>query len=329
MNRGFYRADKRLPLSLSYSLRPGLVKVCGTVMLKESRLSPVDGLPCAGYSLQIQESYRDSGERDAWRTVFTDAQCNDFALKDAHGTVDIIAEGIELFSGQVPQLGDYRYTAGPGRQQGEILLSESLEVMVIGTAIQRNGKTVIVRGEEADTVFGVERLRTVNNYRLAVPAWRALGLCSALVVLFSMALLLIDPAQWMQWQLPSRDTFQQMAGLGPFHEWVALLYQRQGLSLPLLAAFGWMGIVFVLMCVARVFLYRDIHKRVQPILIAWGVVGVIGGGLVTWALVALEFDPFKILLIWLSVIIVALIFSTTQIRALQALVASVFKTELT
>ena len=85
----------------------------------------------------------------------------------------------------------------------------------------------------------------------------------------------------------------------------------------------------MLMCVARVFLYRDIHKRVQPILIAWGVVGVIGGGLVTWALVALEFDPFKILLIWLSVIIVALIFSTTQIRALQALVASVFKTELT
>ena len=327
MNSGFYRADKRLPLSLSDSLSPGLVKVCGTVMLKESRLSPVDGLPCAGYSLQIQESYRDSSEKDAWRTVFTDAQCNDFALKDAHGTVDILAEGIELFSGQVPQLGDYRYTAGPGRQQGEILLSESLEVVVIGTAIERNGKTVIVRGQEAGTVFGVERLQNVNNHRLAVPAWRALGLCTAWVALFSMALLFIDPAQWMQWQQPSRETFQQMAGSGPFHEWVALLYQRQGRSLPLMAAFGWMGTVFVLMCAARVFLHRDSHRLVQPILIAWGVVGVIGGGLVTWALVALEFDPFKIFLIWLSVIIVALIFSITQRRALQALVASVLKTE--
>lgn len=327
MNKGFYRADKRLPLSPSYSLRPGLVKVCGTVMLRESRLSPVDGLPCAGYSLQIQASYRDSSEQDAWRTVFTDAQCNDFTLKDAHGTVDIIAEGIELFSGQVPQLGDYRYTAGPGRQQGEILLSEGLEVVVIGTAIQRSGKTVIARGEEADTVFGVERLRNVNNYRLAVPVWRALGLCSALVMLFSMALLFVDPVQWMQWQLPSRETFQQMAGLGPFHEWVALLYQRQGLSLPLMAAFGWMGMMLVLMCAARMFLYRDIHRLVQPVLIAWGAVGVIGGGLVTWALVALEFDPFKIFLIWVSVIIVALFFSITQRRALQALVASALKTE--
>jgi hypothetical protein len=327
MNRGFYRADKRLPLSLSYSLSPGLVKVCGTVVLKESRFSPVDGVPCAGYSLRIQESYRNTDDKDEWRTVFTDAQCNDFTLKDAHGTVDILAEGIELFSGQVPQLGDYRYTAGPGRQQGEILLSEGLEVVVIGTAIQRNGKTVIARSEQAGAVFGVERLRNVKNHRVAVPAWRALGLCGALVALFSLALLLIDSAQWTQWQLPSRETFQQMAALGPLHEWAALLYQRQGSSLPLMAAFGWTGVVFVLMCAARLFLYRDIHRVVQPILIAWWVVGVIGGGLVTWALVALELDPFKIFLIWLSVIIVALGFSITQQRALRALVASILKTE--
>ncbi|MFC6298650.1 hypothetical protein GNF76_06390 [Pseudomonas sp. CCM 7893] len=327
MNRGFYRADKRLPLSPSYALSPGLVKVCGTVVLKESRFSPVDGVPCAGYSLRIQESYRNTDDKDEWRTVFTDAQCNDFVLKDAHGTVDILAEGIELFSGQVPQLGDYRYTAGPRRQQGEILLSEGLEVIVIGTAIQRNGKTVIAQGEQADAVFGVERLRNVKNHRVAVPAWRALGLCGVLVALFSLALMLIDPVQWAQWQLPSRETFQQMAALGPLHEWTTLLYQRQGSSLPLMAVFGWTGVVFVLMCAARLFLYRDIHRVVQPILIAWWVVGVIGGGLVTWALVALELDPFKIFLIWLSVIIVSLGFSITQQPALRALVASILKTE--
>ncbi|QJI31901.1 hypothetical protein HKK55_25405 [Pseudomonas sp. ADAK18] len=327
MNRGFYRADKRLPLSPSYSLNPGLVKVSGTVVLKESRFSPVDGVPCAGYSLRIQESYRDNSGENVWRTVFTDAQCSDFALKDAHGTVDILAEGIELFSGQVPQLGDYRYTAGPGRQQGEILLSEGLEVVVIGTAIQRNGKTVIAQSEQAGAVFGVERLRNVKNHRVAVPAWRALGLCGALVALFSLALMVIGPAQWTQWELPSRETFQQMAALGPFHEWVALLYQRQGSSLPLMAAFGWTGMVFVLMCIARLLLYRDIHKVVQPILIAWWAVGVIGGAGVTWALVALELDPFKIFLIWLSVIVVALGFSITQQRALQALVASILKTK--
>jgi hypothetical protein len=94
-----------------------------------------------------------------------------------------------------------------------------------------------------------------------------------------------------------------------------------------MAAFGWTGMVFVLMCVARLLLYRDIHRVVQPILIAWWVVGVIGGGLVTWALVALELDPFKIFLIWLSMIIVALGFSITQQRALRALVASILKTE--
>ncbi|NBF03971.1 hypothetical protein GV819_16885 [Pseudomonas sp. Fl5BN2] len=327
MNRGFYRADQRLPLSPSYSLAQGLVKVCGVVVLKEPRLSPVDGLPCAGYSLQIQESYRDRADKDAWRTVFTDAQCSDFALKDAHGTVDILAEGIELFSGQVPQLGDYRYTAGPGQQQGELLLSEGLEVVVIGTVMWRNGKPVIARGEHAGAVFGVERLRNVNNHRIAVPAWRALGWGSALVGLFSLALLVIDPAQWAQWQLPSRETFQQMAALGPFHEWLALLYQRQGSSLPLMAAFGWTGVVFVLMCAARLFLYRESHRVVQPILIAWWVVGVMGGGLVTWALVMLEFDPFKIFLIWLSVIVTALVFSISQQRALRALLASILKTE--
>jgi len=328
MNRGFYRADKRLPLSPSYLLSPGLVKVCGTVVLKESRLSPVNGLPCAGYSIRIQESYRNSVDKDEWRTVFTDAQCSDFALKDAHGTLDILAAGIDLFSGQVPEPEDYRYIAGEGhRQQGEVLLSEGLEVLVIGTAIQRNGKTVIALGEQTDAVFGVERLRNVKNHRVAVPAWRALGLCGVLVALFSLTLLFIDPVQWAQWQLPSRETFQQMAALGPLHEWAALLYQRQGSSLPLMAAFGWTGMVFVLMCAARLFLYRDIHRLVQPILIAWWAVGVIAGAGVTWALVALELDPFKIFLIWLSVIIAALVFSITQQRALRALVASILKTE--
>ena len=324
MNRHFYRADKRLPLSPTNLLTAGLVKVCGTVVLKEPRLSPVDGVHCAGYSIQIQESYRDSGEKDAWRTVFSDAQCNDFALKDAHGTVDIFAEGIELFTGQVPQLGEYRPTAGPGRQQGEILLSEGLQVVVIGTAMQRNGKMLIARGEQADTVFGVERLRNVNNHRIAVPAWRALGLGIAVVALFSLVLLSIDPVQWAQWQLPSRETFQQMAGLGSFYEWAALLYQREAWSLPLVAVFGVAGIVFAAMCVTRVFLYRDIHRLVQPILIAWGLVGMISGGSVTWALVGLEVDPFKIFLIWLSVIVVSLAFSISQQRALKALVASAF-----
>lgn len=327
MNNGFFRADKRLPLSSSHALSPGLVKVCGTVVLKETRFSPVDGVPCAGYSLCIQESYSNKDDEDEWRTVFTDAQCNDFILKDAHGTVDILAEGIELFSGQVPQLGDYRYTAGPRRKQGEILLSEGLEVVVIGTVTPRNGKTVIAQGQQADAVFGVERLRNVKNQRVAVPAWRALGLYGALVALFSIALLVIDPAQWAHWQLPSRETFQQMAALGPFYEWVALLYQRQGSSLPLMAAFGWTGIVFLLMCAARLLLYRDISRAVQPILIAWWVVGVIGGAGVTWALVALELDPFKSFLIWLSVIIVALVYSITQQRALRALMASILKAE--
>ncbi|CRM12028.1 MULTISPECIES: hypothetical protein [Pseudomonas] len=325
MNKGFYRADKQLPLSPSYSLAPGLVKVCGTVVLKESRFSPVDGVPCAGYSLQIQESYRNKDDEDEWRTVFTDAQCNDFTLKDTHGCVDVLAEGIALFSGQVPQLGDYRYTAGPRRRQGEILLSESLEVVVIGAAIQRNGKIVIAQGEQAGAVFGVERLRSVKNHRVAVPAWRALGVCGALVALFSLALLVIDKSQWAQWQLPSRETFQQMSALGPFYECVALLYQRQGASLPLMAAFGWTGMVLVLMGGARLLLYRDIQRVVQPILIGWWVVGVIGGALVTWALVVVELDPFKAFLIWLSVIIVALGFSITQQRALRALVASILK----
>ncbi|UXV21424.1 hypothetical protein N4P55_08740 [Pseudomonas fluorescens] len=74
-------------------------------------------------------------------------------------------------------------------------------------------------------------------------------------------------------------------------------------------------------------LYRDIQKVVQPILIAWWGVGSIGGALVTWALVVLEFDPFKIFLIWLSVIIVALGFSITQQRAFRAMVASILKSE--
>lgn len=328
MNKGFYHADKRLHLSPSYSLAPGLVKVCGVVVLKESRLSPVNGLPCAGYSIRIEESYRNSVDKDEWRTVFTDVQCSNFALKDAHGTVDILAAGIDLFSGQVPEPEDYRYIAGKGhRQQGEVLLSEGLEVLVIGTAIQRNGKTVIARGEQTDTVFGVERLRNVNNYRIAVPAWRALGLCGVLVAFFSLALQVIDPAHWAQWQLPSRDTFQQISALGPFYEWVAFLYQRQGSSLPLMAAFGWTGMVLLLMGAARLLLYRDIQKVVQPILIAWWGVGSIGGALVTWALVVLEFDPFKIFLIWLSVIIVALGFSITQQRAFRAMVASILKSE--
>ncbi|MGY2291597.1 hypothetical protein ACW9H6_17065 [Pseudomonas sp. SDO528_S397] len=326
MNKTFYRADQRLPLSPSNSLAPGLVKISGTVVLRQTRLSPVDGVPCAGYRLSIEQYIgSDPGDRMQWQTVFSDAQCIDFAVKDAHGTVDICAEGIELMSGEVPEWGRYRPTAGPNRQQGEVLLDEGLAVVVIGTAVRRHGKTVIARGEHPGSVFGVERLRTVQNWQVGLPAWRMLGLCALLVVAFSIALLSIGPAQWAQWRLPSRETFQQMAAWGPAYEWAALLYQRPGPTLALMAVFGGLLISVGLMGLARVLLYKDIHRAVQPVLVAWAGIGAVTGGLVVWALLALAVDPFKVLLIWLSVMLALLVFCATQQRALRALLASIFR----
>lgn len=323
MNKDFYRADRDLPVSPSKGLMPGLVKVCGTVVLRESRPSPVAGVPCAGYRLRIEENVgSDPGDRLQWQLAFADAQCMDFTVKDAYGTVDILAEGIELFTGEIAEQEDFRPMAEYGRRQGEVLLTEGLEVVVIGTAMKRDGKTVIARGDQR--IFGVERMRSVRNWRVGMPAWRTLGLCALWVALFSGVLLWIDPAQWAQWQLPSRESFQSMTSLGPFHEWAALLYQRPGSTLALMAVFAGLGISFVLLCVARVVLYRDIHKRVQPVLVAWACTGAVVGGLVTWVLVALGVDPFKVFLIWLSVMLALLVFCATQQRALRALLGSVF-----
>ncbi|WEL77786.1 hypothetical protein P0D92_06545 [Pseudomonas sp. CBSPAW29] len=170
----FYRTEQRLATSQIRSLAMGLVEVNGKVIVDTPLISPVNGKPCAGYVWVIEEGTKDKDGDWSWSQVSAEARCNDFRLQDATGEVTVIAEGIDLFGKKRPD--DHEWISN-SRRQGELLLTQDMQVMLIGDACEREGKTVIAQGRQRDAVFGLAETKDVEN-RIAV-CWRR---CGVLVV---------------------------------------------------------------------------------------------------------------------------------------------------
>jgi hypothetical protein len=307
----FYKTEQRLATSQIRSLAMGLVEVRGKVIADKTQLSPVNGKPCVGYVWIVEEGTQDKDGDWSWSRVSGEARCNDFRLKDASGEVAVIAEGIDLFGNKSP---DEYALLGSSRRQGELLLVQDLDVMLIGDACERDGHTVIAQGKDPKAVFGVALTVDVENRRVLAPLWRAGGFYGAIVGLLGVGVMALTPAHFAQLHLPGPDTYPQMAGQGPVYQLLAWLYREGGFPIPFMAAFGFMLTIFMVLIWTRLLLPKGIRLAVGRVLGAWAGLGAVIGGVVALLLFVAHVDALKQFLIWMLILLGTLAFSLFEQR---------------
>lgn len=307
----FYKTEQRLATSQIRSLAMGLVEVRGKVIADKTMLSPVNGKPCVGYVWIVEEGTKDKDGDWSWSRVSGEARCNDFRLNDASGEVAVIAEGIDLFGNKSP---DEYELVGSSRRQGEILLVQDLDVMLIGDACERDGDTVIAQGKNPKAVFGVALTADVENRRVLAPLWRAGGFYGAIVGLLGVGVMALTPAHFAQLQLPGPQTYPQMAERGPFYQLLAWLYREGGFPIPFMAAFGFFLVLIVMMMATRLVLPKGMRIAVGRVLGAWMGLGMVIGGVVTLLLFVAHVDVMKLFLVWMLILLGTLVFSLFEQR---------------
>lgn len=320
--RRFYRTEQRLATSQVRSVAMGLAELRGKVLLDVPLVSPITNTRCAGYALIVEQSSKDNEGRISWSEVSRDIYCNDFRLADASGEIRVVAAGISLFDGKPAD--DFEGLMS-GRRQGEIVLREGDEVVLIGDASEKDGRTIMTLGTQKKALFALARAADVDLRRDMAPLMRAGSFYAMFVALAAAGLLSLDPAQMAQLHLPGPDNAARMAPIGPLYAFCAWLYRNDGVPLPFMAAFGLMGAIFVLLFATRLLLPKGMRNAVQSVL--WGLlaVGAIAGAPTTLLLVLADIDPVKVLLIWVLILAASLLFSLTQQRALRAAASSMLK----
>ncbi|OIN47883.1 hypothetical protein BLL37_10705 [Pseudomonas azotoformans] len=307
----FYKTEQRLATSQIRSLAMGLVEIRGKVLVDTPLLSPVHGKPCAGYVWIIEEGEKDDDGRWSWSRAKSEARCNDFRLQDSTGEISVVAEGIDLFGNKSPD--DYE-PIGSSRRQGEILLSQDLDVMLIGDAGERDGRTVIAQGRQPKSVFGVALTADVENRRVLAPLWRVGSFYAAVVAMLAVGVMAMTPAHFAQLHLPGPDTYQQMESLGPVYKLLAWLYREGGFPIPFMAAFGFMLTLFIVLIWARLLLPKGMRLAVGRVLGAWMGLGMVIGGVVTLLLFVAHVDALKQFLVWMLILLGTLVFSLFEQR---------------
>lgn len=307
----YYKTEQRLATSQIRSLAMGLVEVRGKVIADKTMMSPVHGKPCVGYVWIVEEGTKDKDGDWSWSRVSGEARCNDFRLQDASGEVAVIAEGIDLFGNKSP---DEYELVGSSRRQGEILLVQDLDVMLIGDACERDGHTVIAQGKDPKAVFGVALTADVENRRVLAPLWRAGGFYGAIVGLLGVGVMALTPVHFAQLQLPGPQTYPQMAERGPFYQLLAWLYREGGFPIPFMAAFGFFLMLIVVMMATRLVLPKGMRIAVGRVLGAWMGLGMVIGGVVTLLLFVAHVDVMKLFLVWMLILLGTLVFSLFEQR---------------
>jgi hypothetical protein len=320
-SRRFYKAEQRLATSQIRSVAMGLAELRGKVVLDIPLISPVTNTRCAGYTLTEETSSKDDEGRVTWSEVSRATFCNDFRLVDASGEILVIAEGISLFDGKSS---DRAEGLSGNRQQGEIVLCADDEIVLIGDITERNGQAVMACGSQKNALFAAERGADVDMRRDMAPLIRAGGFYAAFAGIAAAAILWMTPLQMAQLQLPNVGNYAQMASLGPAYAAMDWIYRNDG-ALPFMAAFGLMGVLMILLLATRVLLPSGIRNTVQSVLWGWMAAGVIVGGPVTLLLVLADMDPMRVTLIWLMILVLSLLFSVFQQRALRAAAKSILK----
>lgn len=311
----FYRTEQRLATSQIRSVAMGLVEVRGKVIECEQLISPVGGKPCAGFVWIVEDGTKDKDGDWSWSQVSAEARCNDFRLRDASGEILVIAEGIDLFGKKNPDEYDLITSS---RRQGEILLTQDMDVMLIGDACERDGNTAIAQGKQRDAVFALAPTQEVENRRVLAPLRRAGGFYAVVVGLIGVGIMAMTPTHFAQLHLPTHDTYQQMAELGPVYRFLAWLYHDNGFVIPFMAAFGFFLTMMVVAIAMRLLLPSGMRIAAGRVLGAWTGLGMVIGGVVTLLLVVAQVDTVKVFLVWMMILLGTLVFSIFEQRQLGA-----------
>lgn len=183
-SRRFLRLQASLPTSKIQSIAKGLVELEGTLIMKDPLISPVDHELCIGYYYTIEDIERDDDNRESYKTVHKETQCNIFSIKDDTGIIEVQPDGIEFIL-----LGETNISSNGSKRYKETLLKNGQKMLLVGYADVKNG-VPFIRKDDRYKVLGITSTSGITVWNTYQPLLRSfLFTCSVILLIIIYILL--------------------------------------------------------------------------------------------------------------------------------------------
>lgn len=166
---GFYELQHVLPTSKIRSMAMGLVEVTGKTTMLEPIISRIKKEECIGYKYKVDSISRDKEGRKTYTNDYTETVCNPFLITDATGVTSVSGEDISFVD--LPE-SEHSYESNSRRYQLFLLL-DNMSVLLIGKAVNKNQKVIIVK-DNGRNIFALSLQSEVYNWNFYRPLRKSL-----------------------------------------------------------------------------------------------------------------------------------------------------------
>lgn len=166
----FYRFQRTLPTASIRSVAMGLAEISGKVKMIEPLTSRIGSKKCIGFLHTIERVTTDKDGDDSYSLESSETICRPFYLQDSSGEMKVMTEEIEFIDFEI----DEQYQSSMKRYT-QYLLTENMEVLLIGKAGLKENNEPVFQKEEIKDVFGISPVSSVESYNTMRPILQSAG----------------------------------------------------------------------------------------------------------------------------------------------------------
>lgn len=166
----FYKFQRTLPTSNIRSVAMGLAEISGTSKTIEPMIARIGKKECIGYLHTIENVSTDKDGKDSYSMESSETICKPFYVQDKSGQIKVVTQDIEFIDFEI----DEQYQSSMKRYT-QYLLTENMEVLLIGKAGLKENNEPVFQKEEIKDVFGISPVASVENYNTLRPILQSAG----------------------------------------------------------------------------------------------------------------------------------------------------------
>lgn len=166
----FYRFQRTLPTSNIRSVAMGLAEISGTSKTIEPMMSRIGKKECIGLLHTIETVSTDKDGKDSYSLESSETICKPFYVQDKSGQIRVVTDDLEFIDFEI----DEQYESARKRYT-QYLLTENMEVLLIGKASVKENNEPAFMKEEIKDVFGISPVESVENYNTMRPILQSAG----------------------------------------------------------------------------------------------------------------------------------------------------------
>ncbi|WDF45115.1 hypothetical protein PQ459_09400 [Chryseobacterium sp. KACC 21268] len=166
----FYKYQRTLPTSNIRSVAMGLSEISGKAKIIEPMISRIGKKECIGFLYTVEDVRTDKDGDDSYILESSETICKPFYVQDKSGQMKVVTDGLEFIDFEI----DERYQSSMKRYT-QYLLTENLEVLLIGKVGVKENNEAVFQKEEVKDVFGISPVASVENYNTMRPILQSAG----------------------------------------------------------------------------------------------------------------------------------------------------------